>query len=219
MQKRRDCRANLLQEQRDYYLGKLFGAEAIIKSGVLFATGSDVKHWERALKIICAIAKKKSQLREECGWILHEAITLLAAQRIASEYAEILLRLLCADGLEKTPEGLAVWITASRLFPDFERPKNVWRHGDPLSRAEVSKVANVLKEGSNADLPKADMAITQKGGWNPKIHFAWHIVFACLLEMEALDSKRSSRRFKFSDLWTEVVDSMLRTSRLYALHL
>ena len=218
MQKRRDCRTNLLQEQRDYHLGKLFGAEAIIKSGVLFTTGADIKHWERVLQIICVIAKKKPQLREESGWILHEAITFLTAQGNAPEYAEILLRLLCEDGLEKTPEGLAIWITASRLISDFERPKNVWRHGDPLSRAEISKVANVLKEGPNDNLHKADMVVTQKGGWNPKLHFAWHIVFECLLEMEAPDSKRSSKRFKFSDLWKEVVDSMLSTS-LFGLYL
>ena len=203
---------NLLQEQRDYYLGRVFGAEAIIKSGVLFAVGSDVAQWEHAIQTICEIAKKKSKLREECGWVLHESIKLLLAQTHGQEYTEILLRKLCVNGLEEMPEGLAIWITASESFPGLQKPKKVWRHGDPLSRREINKVANILTERYIQDGLDKNFSVTPKGGWNAKLHFAWHVVFTRLLELEPPDSEEKPKRFTFSEFWNEAVDSRFEFS-------
>jgi len=194
-----------VQEERDYHLGRLFGAEAIIKSGVLFSSKSPDELWEQLLDLVFDLAKKKSWLREECGWVLYAALKGLST--MMADYAQVLVDKLHSSGLTKTPEGVALWVLIQSAYPSVRLPKHVWRHGNPLNRKEKASLARILKETSSKDdLKDSNQKDTQRGTWLHKLHFAWEVVFEALLTA-------GSTQLTFSELWTEAVDSKL--SELY----
>ncbi|MCJ1393982.1 DNA-directed DNA polymerase [Xylographa bjoerkii] len=189
------------QEERDHYLGRLFGAEAIIKSGILFLPESPVVLWERVLGLIFELAKKKSWLREECGWVLCAA--LKSPPIMEPEYVEVLFEKLHSSGLTKTPEGIGLWITAQHTYPDVTYPKHVWHHGNPLHRKEKASLARILKETSTShDSEVTAKKTSERGTWTSRLHFSWDVVFEALLQ-------EVPNQLAFSDMWTEAVDSGL----------
>lgn len=194
-----------LQEERDYHLGRLFGAEAIIKSGVLFSSKSPNEYSEQLLDLIFDLAKKKSWLREECGWVLYAA--LKGPSTMTADHAQVFIDKLHSSGLTKTPEGVALWVLIQSAYPNVRLPKHVWHHGDPLNRKEKASLARILKETSSKDDRKdSNQKDAQRGTWFHKLHFAWEVVFKAILTAE-------SKRLTFSELWIEAVDSKL--SELY----
>ena len=191
----------LVQEERDYYLGRLFGAEAIIKSGVLFSSRSPDDHWDQLLDLIFDLAKKKSWLREECGWVLFAAFK--GQSTMTAEYAQVLTGKLHSSGLAKTPEGVALWVLIQSAYPDIELPKHVWHHGNPLHRKERVPLARILRETSSKDDsndPKEKDA--ERSTWFHKLHFAWAVVFEALITNQP-------KQLTFAELWIEAVDSKL----------
>jgi DNA polymerase phi len=197
-----------LQENRDHHFGRLFGAEAIIKSSILFQD-SEFEQWSRVLSLIFDLGKKKPWLREECGWILYRAIYELASQKIHAKYAESIVEGICSNELAKTPEGVAVWLAVKDLVPTATLPSNVWKYNDPLDRHDRKTLSKVMKESSAADetAETEGLAKNSSGVWNSKLHFAWDAVLARLYESEATDKKSKGPRLNFSDFWVEVVDS------------
>ena len=190
---------NVFQEERDYHLGRLFGAEAIIKSGVLSSPKSPSSSWEQLLDLVFDLAKKKSWLREECGWVLYAALKDQSTMTV--DNVQLLLDKLHSSGLTKTPEGVALWVLIQSMYPDVQLPKHVWHHGNPLHRKEKAPLARILKETSSKDdLKDSDQKDAQRGTWFHKLHFAWEVVFGALL-------KTHSKQLTFSELWTEAVDS------------
>lgn len=154
------------------------------------------------------LAKKKTWLREECGWVLVGSLQSLSKETHGIEYARILLDKLHTSGLAKTPEGVAIWIAASRAFPKVQKPKGVWHHDDPLNRKESSKLALILKEASAAEGPtKGNEKVAQKGTWTPKVHFAWSTVLSTLLDIGAATAASRSKRLTFANMWVDAVDS------------
>lgn len=197
-----------VQEERDHYFGRLFGAEAIIKSSILFESEVDIDQWERILNLVYEIAKKKTWLREECGWVLVGSLPSLSKETNGIGYARILLEKLHTSALAKTPEGVAIWIAASRAFPEVQKPKGVWHHDDPLNRKESSKLALILKEASTTESSKdGKPKVAQKGTWTPKVHFAWSIVLSTLLETRVATAASHSKQLTFANLWANAVDS------------
>ncbi|MCJ1436894.1 DNA-directed DNA polymerase [Xylographa pallens] len=189
------------QEERDHYLGRLFGAEAIIKSGILSLPDSSVAQWERVLYLIFELAKKKSWLREECGWVLCAA--LKDPHTMDSAHVEVLFEKLDSAGLTKTPEGVGLWITAQQAYPDVKYPRHVWHHGNPLHRKEKATLARILKETSTShDANGTAKKASQRGTWTSRLHFSWDIVFQALLEDRP-------KQLAFPDLWVEAVDNGL----------
>ena len=149
--------------------------------------------------LILDLAKKKAWLREECGWVLHAALKSLGPG--GDHDAETLIQFFDSNSLSKSPEGIALWITARSMYPGIQVPKNVWKHGDPLHRKERTSLARALKEtSSNEDSKGAKKTDIQRGTWVPRLHYAWDVVFEGLLKAE-------SSHMEFSDLWVEAVDS------------
>ncbi|MCJ1249248.1 DNA-directed DNA polymerase [Trapelia coarctata] len=192
------------QEERDYYLGRLFGAEAIVKSGVLFSLKSPGSHWDQLLDLIFDLAKKKSWLRKECGWVLYTA--LKSQSTMTAEYAQVAIDKLHSSTLARTPEGVALWVLIQSAYPDVQLPKHVWHHGNPLHRKEKAPLAKILKETSSKDDPKEPtQKDAERGTWFHKLHFAWEVVFGALL-------KARSKQLTFAELWTEAIDNGLFSS-------
>ncbi|OJK00955.1 hypothetical protein ASPACDRAFT_51746 [Aspergillus aculeatus ATCC 16872] len=217
------------QEQRDHYFGRLFGAEAIIKSGILFGSGAGAgagaaapAEWTRLLDRVFELAKKKPWLREECGWIVYRCVLDLASSQkkdqVGVKLVEVALERLCAHDLAKTPEGVAVWLAAKEAFPSVKFPAKVWKHEDPLDAKERVSLGKVMKDSSDSSASSGEDGDGQKKGsgaaaansgvWNSKLHFAWDVVLGRLAQVPKAKAKGESR-LGFAEFWTEVVDNGL----------
>ncbi|OJD12938.1 hypothetical protein AJ78_06544 [Emergomyces pasteurianus Ep9510] len=205
------------QEERDHHFGRLFGAEAIIKSSVLFQSQAPFEEWAKILTILFELAKKKPWLREECGWIIFCSLRDIHNHKFDIKYAEAALDSLCQNGLSRTPEGVAIWTTAKDLFPTMKFPEGEWQHGSPLHIREKATLAKIMKETSESQsVPGKENSKPQNSGvWNPKLHFAWDIVLQKLYaqppEQNGLAKDKHSKptQASFTDIWTEVVDNGL----------
>jgi len=205
-----DTNAEYLQEERDHQFGCLFGAESIIKSGILFQSRTDEKLWTQVIDIIYDLAKKKPWLREECGFILFNAVPALEGQD--SYYAQSIIDKLQSSGFSKTPEGVAIWLAIHSRHESVDLPRGVWHHQDPLNRKGLSKLARVLNEAPIADPAHngAEANPPKKGTWTTKLHFAWEVALSCLLNLRSPARRKDdkhSKRIAIADFWLECVDS------------
>ncbi|KAK2754662.1 DNA-directed DNA polymerase [Arachnomyces sp. PD_36] len=202
------------QEERDHHFGRLFGAEAILKSYVLFQSGVPAEGPARVFASIFDLAKKKPWLREECGWIVFGCVQDLCARKADLIYVENVLEQLCSNDLARTPEGVAIWLTVKDLFPDAKLPSGVWQHEDPLYIKEKRNLSKVMKEAwaSEESSTKEPGNSRLSGVWSSKLHFAWETILARLYSQGSQDKRSKSSkstRISFADFWTEVVDDGL----------
>lgn len=202
------------QEEKDHQLGRLFGAEAFIKSGVLFISKTTKDAWSQTLDLIFGLAQKKAWVREECGWILYQSIQSLKGQVNGSIYAQIIIDKLIANGLAKTPEGVAIWLGIQSIFPGVSLPSSVWQHESPLYRKEKATLSKILREASTAGplQPEANSKIAHNSSWSPSLHFAWDVVMSAILLPDSVKQAKSLKQITFADFWTEAVDSELLSS-------
>ena len=199
-----------MQEERDHQFGRLFGAESIIKSGILFQSSVGLEAWADILDILCDLAKRKAWLREECGFILFNSIQILKSKD--SKYAQLMVDKLLTNGYAKTSQGAAIWIGVQATFPYIEFPRGVWHHEDPLSRKETSKLAKILVEtpGTNSPQDVPEPEATSKGTWTTKLPFAWDVVLTELLDVQPDRQQKNAKpakRTKFAEFWKDGIDS------------
>ena len=199
-----------MQEERDHQFGRLFGAESIIKSGILFQPSTEPEAWSNILDIIYDLAKKKPWLREECGFILFNSVQILKGKEV--KYAQLMINKLVANGLSKTSQGVAIWLGITATFPSIDLPHGVWHHEDPLNRNESSKLIKILMEApaiaSSQEDPESQVTI--KGTWGTKLPFAWEVVMAGLLDVQLghqQQSAKCSKRIEFAKFWEDCIDS------------
>ena len=168
--------------------------------------------WTTILNIVYDLAKKKPWLRDECGFILFQSIRTLKGKDV--KYAQILIDKLLAKGFSKTTQGVAIWIGVQAGFPSIDLPHGVWRHEDPLNRKETSRLAKILMEAPTATSPEYSLELetTAKGAWTTKLQFAWDVILAELMAVQAKGLHKNTRlakRVKFGDFWKECIDSKL----------
>ncbi|KAL9582561.1 MAG: hypothetical protein Q9212_003222, partial [Teloschistes hypoglaucus] len=199
------------QEERDHQLGRLFCVEAFIKSAILFHSDKPNQSWSRILDLVYDAARKKAWLREECGWVLYNAVQTLHERESTQPLVQAIVEKLHENALAKTSEGIAIWLAIQRDFPNVELPSGVWRNENPLHRKEKSNLAKILKEVSSEN-PSDDASekLAQKGNWNSRLHFVWNIVLTDLAKERAADN--ASDTVTFGDFWQEAVDENLFAS-------
>lgn len=198
------------QDERDHYFGRVFGADAVLKSGLLFQKPSR-DQWQRVLDLLCALAIKKPWLRQECGWLLANCIASSSGEN-AQSFAVDAIEILAANKLIRTPEGVAVWLTTVRVFPNAKLPKSIWKHGDPFARKDVALLADILKDARTQ--PEADPESEAQGSarWSANLHFAWDVVLGELIRQSpsAVDGKhngtKKNERITSEIFWKKVVD-------------
>ncbi|KAF4628481.1 hypothetical protein G7Y89_g9668 [Cudoniella acicularis] len=191
------------QEEKDHALGLLFGLQSFVRAKILFEAEDQ---WDAILDKLFQLSDKKPWIREECGWVIVEAL----AQMNESQ-AEHTLEKLCAAGLALSPEGVGVWLTARRRFPDMKFPPKPWgRSGNPLQH--LKSLAKALKESSSSDsshepAPQAK----QTGNWNPQLHFVWNIVLGQYAQES--ESSESGNLADFENFWKVAVDGKSHQKR------
>ncbi|KAF3484407.1 DNA polymerase V [Arthroderma uncinatum] len=204
------------QEEKDRHFGRLFGAEAILKSSILYQPGVEFENWTRLVSLVFELANKKSWLREECGYIIFYAVRDAGARNRGSKYVDSVLAALCQNNLAKTPEGVAIWIAAMELSLSLAIvfPSGVWSHDNPLNTREKASLAKIMKESSEHNVPNGeDAKVKSSGVWNPRLPFAWDPILAKLYttsteipQGEGKGKKSKATQLTFADFWTEVVD-------------
>lgn len=185
------------QQERDHYIGQLFGLEAFVRSNVLF---EKTDRWNKVLELLLSLAKSKMWLRSQCGYMITQAMSHLPKAEVQKT-----LKSVAKSGQAKSPEGVAIWLVALRLFPDLrEEP---WQH--PLSKKSLADLVLVLKEsfqetGTGADGdPVKTKSLTL---WTAQLHFVWDALAAFYGE------EQTSGAVDFGTFWTRIIDGMFLVS-------
>ncbi|KAG8532636.1 uncharacterized protein KY384_002513 [Bacidia gigantensis] len=203
-----------LKEERDYSLGRLFGAEAIIRANIIETKSGEASAWEAIVDLILGLARDKEWLREECGYVLYRTIQESNIPSDEPRLVEVIAEKFRAFGLAQTPEGVATWIAALLKHPTRQLPCDTWREGNPLSRKNKTQLCQVMKQafakGENED---ATSASAQIGHWNAKIHFAWSVILSYMGVSQKGDLEKdhqgSHDLLSFQEFWDGCVDSSL----------
>jgi DNA polymerase phi len=183
------------QEEKDHFLGLLFGLQSFVRAKVLF---EDENRWNTILGKLLELAKKKPWIREECGWVIVEALA-----QMDQNQAEQTLESLHDAGLALSPEGVGIWLTAKNRFPDMKFPTKPWgQSGNPLEH--LKSLAKALKESSTEDESDKTKQAKQTGNWNPQLHFVWKVVLAQYAE--AAKGKKHGIKSEFENFWKVAVD-------------
>jgi DNA polymerase phi len=191
------------QEEKDHFLGLLFGLQSFVKAKILF---SNREKWTAILEKLLNLAKKKPWIREECGWVVVEALA-----QMNQGQAESTLEQLQNVGLAQSPEGVGIWLTARNRFPDMTLPNKPWgQGGNPLEH--LKSLAKALKESSlNEDGEKTQQA-KQTGNWNAQLHWVWNVVLANY--DAAVKLKTHGIKSEFENFWKVAVDGAFFASTI-----
>ena len=183
----------------------------MIKSASLFKASVDIHYWSEVLDLILDLAKRKHWLREECGWIVCNTIESLGRDGYDYRYTQIVIDKYHANGLTKTPEGIALWLVSQSNFPQVKFPPGTWQNENPLHRKDRAKLAAILKDALSdiADHDGDSSKGPQKGNWIYKLHFAWEKVLTHILSSCNGISKEGSKDLNLAEFWDECVDSRL----------
>lgn len=181
------------QEEKDHHLGMLFGLQSFVRAKILF---SDDERWNIILDKLLGLSKKKPWIREECGWVIMEALP-----QMSQSQAESTLTKLLDSGLALSPEGVGIWLTARSRFPDMKFPSKPWgQTGNPLEHLKL--LGKALKESSSHDDgTKNSLQANQTGNWNPKLHFIWDVVLT-----QYATTKDGEVKSDFQNFWKVAVD-------------
>ena len=188
------------QDERDHYFGRVFGAEAIVKSDILLSS-SDRTQWHRLLDIVLLLSHKKPWLRQQCGWILY-VFADLATTPVKQPFVEDIVKAMKARDLIRTPEGVAIWLTVTRNYPKADLPGGCWKHRHPLAQKEIKFLPQIMKDSPSGHV-EDDHQSQGSGSWSPTLHFAWLVV------LKSLWKSHRSDLMSFADFWKAVVDDGL----------
>lgn len=186
------------QEERDNFLGKLFGLECFVRSQTL---SKDDSRWPLVLGMLLKLGSKKAWLRSQCGWVIVQALQQESQKTVAT----MTLEKVAANGLAKSPEGVAMWLVALSRFPDIKvKP---WLH--PLNAKSLGDLAAVLKESfqhqGQGQEHQERVNASNKGkqaNWTAQLHFVWDLILAHYAgDAVAVDD--------FVQFWSRVVDGEL----------
>ena len=192
------------QDERDHYIGRVFGAEAIIRSHLILQY-KDRDQWKRLLELLCRTATRKPWLRQECGWVLFEFVSddSVEAKDVHGLFTEDIIKALAANKMIRTPEGVAIWIGAEDSHADSDLSGHVWKYGHPLAKKYLGALAQIMRDARPEDADDED-GVQGAAMWSPKHHFAWNVLIMTLIQYEPAPGNIS-----IEDLWQGTVEQSL----------
>lgn len=201
------------QEERDHYLGRLFGLAAVLKVTSLRQGRTDRSEWIRVVDIVLELAKEKTWLREECVWALHATMCDCQHMPYKGGITEVIIERLCASQLARSPEGVAIWLSARYWFyPGVSLPEEPWRGLDPLHVKNVGMLAPIMREASfpaEVEAEGDEHKLQQRGMWKARPNYAWLIILATLYR-----DVSDNGRLTFRSFWRRVVDGRYSPSNV-----
>jgi DNA polymerase phi len=187
-----------MQEERDFYFGRLFGLTVLVQSEVLFRATTSPNAINKTVEDFFTLALTKSWLREPSSQALCGLISAPPNLKTAKTIAESIEAKLEASGLLSTQDGAGILLTLNVVHKDIRPTSNkVWHHGDPLHSSNLPLLTKILRETSSEE-----DAVKQTGGnFKGDAHFVWRLILMRYLES-------SKNMIKFESLWNNVVESM-----------
>ena len=207
-------------EERDRWLGRLFGLKAVVMSGCLFPPGGggeEIGHQREVRTVVgemLDLGKEKSWLREPGMWAV-----VAAARKFhwGKGYVRMVWRMVVERNLARTSEGVGVWLCFEQLCPGAMEEEEeeeeagglgkVWGDGKwgPLVMGNLGVVAKVLKESGAAGAVSGEKARNEiatssrekdsvggKGTWSPKLHWVWDEIIRIYLAAESEKRKKNN---------------------------
>lgn len=194
------------QENRDKHIGRVSAYKAFLQSSVLTdAKSASEENWDFFIDQISKQARGNPWLREECGSMLCDFIAGSSQAQSPQEHTvKKTIEKYSTDGLLETAEGVALWLTTQKTYPDLKLPKDTWHNRDPLHSTERTRLARILCDSRGTSEPDRDQKkkIKTSGSWKPQPNFAWRVV------LQQAFTKMSSAP-KLRQFCIEVLDSML----------
>lgn len=188
-------------EERDYHLGRLFGLQSLIQSGITTVDETTLPQYAEILTLLFELSKKKPWLRESCAWTIC-ASAQSWPNAVAKKAADLTYAALVESGLTKSSEGVAIWLTLRAYHPDVASPSDVWVKDSPLNSSNLASLGKVLKEAGGEE-----GSAQQKGSWNPKLHFVWEFILGVYFDEEGKwAGLRKGDIAEWRDVWKVVVD-------------
>jgi DNA polymerase phi len=184
------------QQEKDHYLGQLFGIESFISSGIC---ASDNTKWQTILDVVFKLAQTKTWIRPHCGWLIVQSVP-----RMTKATAELTLQKLAEEKLVKTSEGIGILLAVTKRFPNVDLPPKTWR--DPLATKNLGDLAFVVKEsGRQSD----DEAVSEplkprQANWTAQLHFIWDMFLQHFQAIAETDEKSAAEQLRV--FWNRVVD-------------
>ncbi|KAJ9648911.1 DNA-directed DNA polymerase [Coniosporium tulheliwenetii] len=204
------------QEKRDHIFGRLFAWQAVLRSSISVQSSAPEGKWINVLDLIGNLALFTPWLREECGKILYEFAESLNADEHGQRRARDLMHALKTNKLEKTPEGVAVWLSVRNRLPDSVLPEDVWHKKDPLCTKERRSLAKVMKGDltSATDHDDGEKKPVKSGASQSHLHFAWLVVINAVIQKYSKHKGGSASTdvSEFSKFWDVVIDDNLFSS-------
>jgi DNA polymerase phi len=167
------------QEERDHWLGRMFGLESLMLSGAFFGA-----EWKELLERIFEVANKKPWLCETAAFAVAKA----------QGDAEVTWQMVQDAGLAKTGEGVGIWLSLAARGQQIGQ--------NPLSMKKLMETAKVLKESGSEE-----EGIKSKGSWNAKLGFVWDLCLDVYFGKDEAGVKKTS--VSWEDFWRVVIDGEL----------
>jgi DNA polymerase phi len=128
------------REERANLFARLFGIEALVRSGALFRASSDVESFVRTAEILLDLSAHKAWLKEGAGWCLCELLARLgeSTESWKDEAQAWFLRRI--GSVEMGPEKLAMLLQMRASFPVSSLPMWRRRRPDACCRTPTSRL-------------------------------------------------------------------------------
>lgn len=188
------------QESREYFLGRRFALHAVLQSNVALVPSLSDAEWQMFLRAVVGLAKQKEWLRTECGAMLYEYLECANGSRLSSDRVQPLIVAFREQQLLRTPEGIALWLSIAKRWPDA-LPKDVWQKKDPLSSDELLQVKKIMQGSTTDDAHNASTGKSLNSGTRQsQPSFAWKVILTQLYERK----EKLFRKF-----WEEAIENGL----------
>ena len=188
-----------LQEERDFYFGRLFGLTSLIQSEILLRPTTSQEAISATIKHLVNLALKKPWLREPSSKALCSLILTFPRHKSGKEKSEEIFKKLEESGLLRSQDGAAILLALNSL-PKNVKPKlstKIWQHADPLHPSNLLLLNKVLK-----DISSEDDVVKSSGSFKGEPHFIWTFILQRYIE-------NSKDIVGFKSLWGAVVEGTL----------
>ena len=159
------------------------------------------------VNLILDLYGKKQWLREECGWVLYQAILGFKDQPTLYGIVTSIFQQLVRRNHQKSLESIALWIVCQGGgFDGLKLPPSIFHKDSPLDTEENRTLMTAL-QGTTTTTDDVEAQSNQNGGatWSNKIHSAWIIIFDASRKVQVYGDK-SAAGSRFTELWNDFVD-------------
>ena len=204
------------QDERDHHIGRVFGAGALIESGIVFDTAGSDDMWKSIVELLCDLSRKKPWLRQETGSMLTKVFESQGS-KVKFVHAQIVLDTYQDRQLMRTPEGVAICLVVKEQFPSIRMPKDAWKHTD-LLHADNSKLLKQALLDSKVSTKDANNGQSQGSGiWSSRLHPVWRLLLPRMWKvvpedpdeviLNDFDQAEMDMEQNFGSLWHSVIEA------------